>query len=132
MVAPQDLTLILPLRRALTATEAALPKKAPPLQLQEWLSGSPQNLGTGSHLVLNFVQEATPRLGSQCPAPYLETSYASRVMWLLACLLLETCNLQPWAWRSGCIPAGKCFCASCILQIPHTLHNACCCTSSHL
>jgi len=49
-------------RRALSADgESNAPKKAPPLQLQEWLSGSPQNLGSGSHLVLNFVQEAIPR-----------------------------------------------------------------------
>ena len=67
-MALQALTLGLPLRRALTATEAASPQKAPPLQLQEWLSGSPENLGTGSHLVLNFVQEATPRWGPYCPA----------------------------------------------------------------
>ena len=61
MVALHFLTLVMPLRRALTPTETTSPQKAPPLQLQEWLSGSPQNLGTGSHLVLNFVQEATPR-----------------------------------------------------------------------
>lgn len=71
------------LRRALSAGESgesAGPQKAPPLQLAEWLSGTPQNLGSGSHLVLNFVQEAIPRCSSQastvahsatqtCPAP---------------------------------------------------------------
>ncbi len=51
------------LRRALQAPVSSGPQRAPPLQLQEWLSGSPQNLGSGSHLVLNFVQEANPRWG---------------------------------------------------------------------
>ena len=49
--------------RALKAPASSGPQRAPPLQLQEWLSGSPQNLGSGSHLVLNFVQEADPRWG---------------------------------------------------------------------
>ncbi|CAL5220533.1 g2567 [Coccomyxa viridis] len=46
--------------KALKAPASSGPQRAPPLQLQEWLSGSPQNLGSGSHLVLNFVQEADP------------------------------------------------------------------------
>ena len=48
-------------RRALSVPKSSGPQKAPPLQLKEWLSGSPQNMGNGSHLVLNFVQEADPR-----------------------------------------------------------------------
>ena len=48
-------------RRALSVPKSSGPQKAPPLQLKEWLSGSPQNMGNGSHLVLNFVQEANPR-----------------------------------------------------------------------
>ena len=61
--------------RALSAGESSAPKKAPPLQLQEWLSGSPQNLGSGSHLVLNFVQEASPRYSPEPQPPTVQPEF---------------------------------------------------------